>query len=39
LHDPITVFLIHPCDGRTDGRSDRQTGDSICALCISSVAR
>jgi len=24
--------MIHKCDIRTDGRTDRRTGDSICAL-------
>jgi len=31
--------MNHPCDGQTDGRTDRRNCDSICALSIDAVAR
>jgi len=41
LHDPNfnRFWLIHPCDGRTDRRTDGRNCDSICALSIYAVAR
>jgi len=41
LHDPNfnRFWLIHPCDGRTDRRTDKRNCDSVCALSIYAVAR
>ena len=41
LHDPSfsRFWLISPCDGQTDGQTDRRNCGSICALGIYAVAR